>query len=286
MNIIKYALFIAALSLPVTNTHALEWVDYDGTIPDNAVMVNEGVEDRPICRKNERIGLIKNDLCHSVKAGGNFAKKDIDDGYQILVDTYNAYEVAELDSKPEYGTWVFDQELQSLNPVSGESLESLCEGTFTHLFDDAVADATSGLIPPGDCGNSEEEAFKAGVNSVYFYTVGEYKRAQNYSSTSDYYSGTWRAWRNGDGLLNKAMNDYLNGRCSDVDESLYPEFNDLSDDGTGGTFAMPMTCESFKCRPDNNYRYADTRSSVAWGVFPESAAIYCSNVDDDYFFGE
>ena len=286
MNIIKYALFIAALSLPVTNTHALEWVDYDGTIPDNAVMVNEGVEDRPICRKNERIGLIKNDLCHSVKAGGNFDKKDIDDGYQILGDTYNAYEVAELDSKPEYGTWVFDQELQSLNPVSGESLESLCEGTFTHLFDDAVADATSGLIPPGDCGNSEEEAFKAGVNSVYFYTVGEYKRAQNYSSTSDYYSGTWRAWRNGDGLLNDAMNDYLNGRCSDVDESLYPEFNDLSDDGTGGTFAMPMTCESFKCRPDNNYRYADTRSSVAWGVFPESAAIYCSNVEAEHFFGE
>ena len=286
MNIIKYALFIAALSLPVTNTHALEWVDYDGTIPDNAVMVNEGVEDRPICRKNERIGLIKNDLCHSVKAGGNFDKKDIDDGYQILVDTYNAYEVAELDSKPEYGTWVFDQELQSLNPVSGESLESLCEGTFTHLFDDAVADATSGLIPPGDCGNSEEEAFKAGVNSVYFYTVGEYKRnSGGYSSTSDGYSGSWGAWRNGDGLLNKAMNDYLNGRCSDVDESLYPEFNGCCGD-TGGTFAMPMTCESFKCRPDNNYRYADTRSSVAWGVFPESAAIYCSNVDDDYFFGE
>ena len=286
MNIIKYALFIAALSLPVTNTHALEWVDYDGTIPDNAVMVNEGVEDRPICRKNERIGLIKNDLCHSVKAGGNFDKKDIDDGYQILVDTYNAYEVAELDSKPEYGTWVFDQELQSLNPVSGESLESLCEGTFTHLFDDAVADATSGLIPPGDCGNSEEEAFKAGVNSVYFYTVGEHKRRDaHYSSTGDGYSGSWFAWRNGDGLLNKAMNDYLNGRCSDVDESLYPEFNGCCGD-TGGTFAMPMTCESFKCRPDNNYRYADTRSSVAWGVFPESAAIYCSNVDDDYFFGE
>ena len=284
MNIIKYALFIAALSLPVTNTHALEWVDYDGTIPDNAVMVNEGVEDRPICRKNERIGLIKNDLCHSVKAGGNFDKKDIDDGYQILVDTYNAYEVAELDSKPEYGTWVFDQELQSLNPVSGESLESLCEGTFTHLFDDAVADATSGLIPPGDCGNSEEEAFKAGVNSIYFYTVGEYKRAQNYSSTGDGYSGTWRAWRNGDGLLKNAMNDYLNGRCSDVAQSLYPEYNFL--DTTGGTFRAPMTCESFKCRPDNGYRYGDTRSSVAWGVFPESAAIYCSNVDDEHFFGE
>ena len=287
MNIIKYALFIAALSLPVTNTHALEWVDYDGTIPDNAVMVNEGVEDRPICRKNERIGLIKNDLCHSVKAGGNFDKKDIDDGYQILVDTYNAYEVAELDSKPEYGTWVFDQELQSLNPVSGESLESLCEGTFTHLFDDAVADATSGLIPPGDCGNSEEEAFKAGVNSVYFYTVGEYKRHfDNYSSTSDGYSGSWGFWHDkvDGGLLKSAMNDYLNGRCSDVDESLYPEFNFL--DTTGGTFEAPMTCKSFKCRPDNDYRYDNTASSVAWGVFPESAATYCSNVDDEHFFGE
>ena len=111
MNIIKYAPFIAALSLPVTNTHALEWVDYDGTIPDNAVMVNEGVEDRPICRKNERIGLIKNDLCHSVKAGGDFDKKDIDDGYQILVDTYNAYEVAELDEHmPESGSWTYDEE--------------------------------------------------------------------------------------------------------------------------------------------------------------------------------
>ena len=221
MNIIKYALFIAALSLPVTNTHALEWVDYDGTIPDNAVMVNEGVEDRPICRRNARIGLIKNDLCHSVKAGGNFDKKDIDDGYQILVDTYNAYEVAELDSKPEYGTWVFDQELQSLNPVSGESLESLCEGTFTHLFDDAVADATSGLIPPGDCGNSEEEAFKAGVNSVYFYIAQQkFDVRANISSYSSTDGGRWWNWFKGDddSLLYSAMKDYLNGRCSDVDE--------------------------------------------------------------------
>ena len=98
MNIIKYALFIAALSLPVTNTHALEWVDYDGTIPDNAVSVNEGTEDRPICRKNARIGLIKNDLCHSVKAGGSFDKKEIDDGYQILVDTYNVYDAVQADT--------------------------------------------------------------------------------------------------------------------------------------------------------------------------------------------
>ena len=176
--------------------------------------------------------------------------------------------------------------------------EILGEEVFTQTMlddavDDAVADATSGLIPPGDCGNSEEEAFKAGVNSVYFYIVQQrsYLVGGSYGpnavfSYSDKSGGDWPAWHNnGDGLLNDAMNDYLNGRCSDVDESLYPEFNGCCGD-TGGTFAMPMTCESFKCRPDNDYRYADTRSSVAWGVFPESAAIYCSNVDDEHFFGE
>ena len=168
--------------------------------------------------------------------------------------------------------------------------EILGEEVFTQTMlddavDDAVAEATSGLIPPGDCGNSEKAAFKAGVNSVYFYTVGEHKRASGYySSTSDGYSGSWSAWFNGDGLLKNAMNDYLNGRCSDVDESLYPEYNFL--DTTIGTFRAPMTCESFKCRPDNRYRYADTRSSVAWSVFPESAATYCSNLDDEHFFGE
>ena len=95
MNIIKHALFIAALSLPVTNTHALEWVDYDGTIPDNAVMVNEGVEDRPICRSGSRIGMIlQGGKCHSVKRGSK-KSKNIEEGYQILVDTDVAAGVTE-----------------------------------------------------------------------------------------------------------------------------------------------------------------------------------------------
>ena len=95
MNIIKYALFIAALSLPVTNTHALEWVDYDGTIPDNAVSVNEGTEDRPICRNNERIGVVNDSgRCRSVKIGSGVSKKD---DFQILVDTYNVYEAVQAD---------------------------------------------------------------------------------------------------------------------------------------------------------------------------------------------
>ena len=84
MNIIKYALFIAALSLTGTDTKAHEWVDYDGTIPDNAVMVNEGVEDRPICRKDDRIGMIQGSKCHSVKRGSRKIE-NIEDGYQILV---------------------------------------------------------------------------------------------------------------------------------------------------------------------------------------------------------
>ena len=96
MNIIKYALLITALSLPVTNTHALEWVDYDGTIPDNAVMVNEGVEDRPICRRNTRIGVVNDSgKCRSVRMGGGLAKKD---DFQILVDTYNVYDAVQADT--------------------------------------------------------------------------------------------------------------------------------------------------------------------------------------------
>ena len=134
MNIIKYALFIAALSLPVTNTHALEWVDYDGTIPDNAVSVNEGTEDRPICRRNARIGLIKNDKCHSVKAGGSFDKKEIDDGYQILVDTYNVYDAVQADTDMYTQTDIDD------------AVTEATEDMFTQTdVDDAVAEATEDM---------------------------------------------------------------------------------------------------------------------------------------------
>ena len=140
MNIIKYVLFIAVLSLPVTNTHALEWVDYDGTIPDNAVMVNEGVEDRPICRRNARIGLIKNDKCHSVKAGGSFDKKEIDDGYQILVDTYNVYDAVQADTDMYTQT---DLDAAVAEATQGSSVT---EDMFTQTdIDDAVAEATEDM---------------------------------------------------------------------------------------------------------------------------------------------
>ena len=277
VNIIKYALFIAALSLPVTNTHALEWVDYDGTIPDNAVMVNEGVEDRPICRKNARIGLIKNDLCHSVKAGGNFDKKDIDDGYQILVDTYNWQEVAEsaLGHMPESGSWTYNEEERKWQQIDLQAMheEILGEEVFTQtMLDDAVADATSGLIPPGDCGNSEEEAFEAGVAVARFYGAQKYGNMEfehrALGAGGDYiYVDS----------INEARKDYLNGRCENVPDYIWEQF-ELQDHY--GNFRL--ACESFHC---HNYQgilvNIASNKFIRWSDMDEEVLeTYCSNALD------
>ena len=78
---------LLVVSFTVSSVQALEWVEYEGTIPENAVSVNERTEDRPVCRKNSRVGIV-NDAgkCYSVKVGGGVSKKTEDDGYQILVD--------------------------------------------------------------------------------------------------------------------------------------------------------------------------------------------------------
>ena len=148
MNIIKYALFIAALSLPVTNTHALEWVDYDGTIPDNAVMVNEGVEDRPICRRNTRIGVVNDSgKCRSVRMGGGLAKKD---DFQILVDTYNVYDAVQADADMYTQTDVDD------------AVTAATEGLYTQdEYDEAVAGSEE-----GSCNSISPEAMQEALNSL------------------------------------------------------------------------------------------------------------------------
>ena len=171
MNIIKYALFIAALSLPVTNTHALEWVDYDGTIPDNAVSVNEGTEDRPICRRNARIGLIKNDKCHSVKAGGSFDKKEIDDGYQILVDTYNVYDAVQA------GTDMYTQ----------TDLDDATEDMYTQAEYDA---ATDGMYTQAECDAAAEDMFtQTDVDdAVAEATEDMYTQTEYDAATEDMYT--------------------------------------------------------------------------------------------------
>jgi len=190
MNIIKYALFIAALSLPVTNTHALEWVDYDGTIPDNAVIVNEGTEDRPICRRNARIGLIKNDKCHSVKAGGSFDKKEIDDGYQILVDTYNVYDAVQA------GTDMYTQ----------TDLDAATEDMYTQAEYDAEVTASAKLQAAYDA------LIEAGDDAVY--TQYEYEDAVwntlSYTWTLSRGSDCHDKYRyNCDGIT-----EYMEGICS------------------------------------------------------------------------
>ena len=87
MHTMRLVFSLLVVSFTVSSVHALEWVEYEGTIPENAVSVNEGTEDRPVCRKNSRIGIV-NDAgkCYSVKVGGGVSKKTEDDGYQILVD--------------------------------------------------------------------------------------------------------------------------------------------------------------------------------------------------------
>ena len=87
MHTMRLVFSLLVVSITVSSVQALEWVEYEGTIPENAVSVNEGTEDRPVCRKNSRIGIV-NDAgkCYSVKVGGGVSKKTEDDGYQILVD--------------------------------------------------------------------------------------------------------------------------------------------------------------------------------------------------------
>ena len=230
MNIIKYALFIAALSLPVTNTHALEWVDYDGTIPDNAVSVNEGTEDRPICRRNARIGLIKNDKCHSVKAGGSFDKKEIDDGYQILVDTYNVYDAVQAD------TDMYTQTDLDAAVAAATQGSSVTEDMFTQTdIDDAVAEATEDMYTQAEY--DAEVTALATLQAAYdaligsgdnaSYTQYEYENAvfAAVQKGLSIYAANLSYFMAGDGAgmlaaVNEDREEYMEGICSgEVDES-------------------------------------------------------------------
>ena len=99
MNTMRLVFSLLVVSFTVSSVHALEWVEYEGTIPENAVSVNEGTEDRPVCRKNSRIGIV-NDAgkCYSVKVGGGVSKKD---DFQILVDNSET----EIESYEQQARW-------------------------------------------------------------------------------------------------------------------------------------------------------------------------------------
>ena len=76
---------LLVVSITVSSVQALEWVEYEGTIPENAVSVNEGTEDRPVCRTGQRIGVVNDSgKCKSVKINNPGVSKK--DDFQILVD--------------------------------------------------------------------------------------------------------------------------------------------------------------------------------------------------------
>ena len=140
MDTMRLVFSLLVVSITVSSVQALEWVEYEGTIPENAVSVNEGTEDRPVCRKNSRIGIV-NDAgkCYSVKVGGGVSKKTQHDRNQILVDNSEA-EIASLEAK--YA-----------------SLQSDIDGMVTQAdFDAAVAAATVGMVTQTDIDAAVAEA--------------------------------------------------------------------------------------------------------------------------------
>jgi hypothetical protein len=139
-------------------------------MPDNAVSVNEGTEDRPICRRNARIGLIKNDKCHSVKAGGSFDKKEIDDGYQILVDTYNVYDAVQagtdmytqtdLDDATEDMYTQAEYDAATDGMYTQAEYDAAAEDMFTQTdVDDAVAEATEDMYTQTEYDAATEDMY-------------------------------------------------------------------------------------------------------------------------------
>ena len=91
MNRLKLVLLVAALALPASSTQALEWDDYDGTIPDNAVLFNEATDmgSYPICGNNARMGIVNvaTGDCHTLAlVSSRTMDFSQEEGYQILVD--------------------------------------------------------------------------------------------------------------------------------------------------------------------------------------------------------
>ena len=138
MDTMRLVFSLLVVSFTVSSVQALEWVEYEGTIPENAVSVNEGTEDRPVCRKNSRIGIV-NDAgkCYSVKVGGGVSKKTEDDGYQILVD--NSETEIEL-------------------AIASATEDMVTQADFDAGLEEAAASATEGMVTQADIDTALEEA--------------------------------------------------------------------------------------------------------------------------------
>ena len=161
MNTMRLVFSLLVVSITVSSAQALEWVEYEGTIPENAVSVNEGTEDRPVCRKNSRIGIV-NDAgkCYSVKVGGGVSKKTEDDGYQILVDNSETeIELAVAAATEGMVTQAdFDAGLE-------EAVASATEGMVTQAEYDAVVEENTTLASENATIQEENDTALAGTDA-------------------------------------------------------------------------------------------------------------------------
>ena len=174
--------------------------------------------------------MIKNDKCHSVKAGGSFDKKEIDDGYQILVDTYNVYDAEQADTDMYTQT--------DLDDAAAEATEGIAanEDMFTQTdLDDAVAEATEDMYTQAEY--DAEVTALATLQAAYdaligsgdnaSYTQYEYENAvfAAVQKGLSIYAANLSYFMAGDGAgmlaaVNEDREEYMEGICSgEVDES-------------------------------------------------------------------
>ena len=100
--------------------------------------MNEGTEDRPVCRKNARIGIVNDSgKCYSVKVGGSISKKTQDDGYQILVDNSET----EIESAVAEAT----EDTYTQEEYDAATYDMISQDPADELVEAAVAAATEGM---------------------------------------------------------------------------------------------------------------------------------------------
>jgi hypothetical protein len=156
MDTMRLVFSLLVVSITVSSVQALEWVEYEGTIPENAVSVNEGTEDRPVCRRNSRIGIVNDSgRCRSVRIGGEIEGKR---EFEILVDNTEAY--SEIDvSGYEEEIAVLRAETEDLQNALAQSTDGMVtQADFDAGLEEAVASATEDMVTQADFDAAVAEA--------------------------------------------------------------------------------------------------------------------------------
>ena len=135
--------------------------------------------------------MIKNDKCHSVKAGGSFDKKEIDDCYQILVDTYNVYDAVQADTDM-YTQAEYDAATDGM--YTQAEYDAAAEDMFTQTdVDDAVAEATEDMYTQAEY--DTEVTALATLQAAYDALIGS--GANAVYTQEEYENAVWEAIHKG-----------------------------------------------------------------------------------------